>query len=183
MYSRDEGEVIFEARVPPAFLLMLLVAPAAALAAASQGDFMKEAVVVGPVTAAASLLLFWSIFWLLGRSTLAQVRRTGDVLICKRTHLFNRGATIEIPIAQTREWLFGTQQMQRGLRDIVVFSHRGKRYTLPLNEAQFFDIEAFEAIARQISGVSPAAHADQRRAGDAQGDENDDDGGERVDVR
>ena len=137
----DGGQLIYRRRMGWPIWLLFIVAPIAAMGAAID-DGNWEA---GIVPSAISLVVIIAILWLAigwsGRTRVAEVQLRDGILLIRRSHIFNRGRVLHVPLSETGNWKATLEHYGQRRLEVAQFDHGEITYTLEIGGAEYADLD------------------------------------------
>lgn len=104
-------------------------------------------------------LVLWLVMSLAMKRQVAELTRSGDVLMAEMVHMFGHGRRVEIPVTATSNWQVASAGGKRTAT--ITFSAGGEAYRMPVHGAAVLDIDGLGALApdlgRQLAGMGLAA--------------------------
>lgn len=136
--------------------LVSVVAPVAAMAGAIGDDNWKIGVFPAALFWVAVIAVFWIGIGWSGRTRLAEVHLQDGILFLHRSHIFNRGRVLYVPLSETSRWKAIVERYGNERLEVAQFYHRETTYTLQIDGADYADLGMLNCGSRKASKPLPA---------------------------
>ena len=150
----DGGRLIYRRRTGPAIWLLFLGPPIAAMAAAIDDRGWEAGILPAATAFAGIVVVLWIAIGWSGRTRLAEVHLRDGILIVRRSHIFDRGKVLHIPLSETRDWSAIIERSGKHRLEVARFDHGDTAYVLQLGGAEYADLATLNAWIQKATADS-----------------------------
>ncbi|ODT81034.1 MAG: hypothetical protein ABS76_13120 [Pelagibacterium sp. SCN 64-44] len=142
---KDEGKLIYRRRTGWLIWLWFIIPPIAAMGAAIDDGSWEMGIVPSAISFVAIVVVLWFAIGWSGRTRVAEVRLQDDILLMRRSHIFDRGKVLHIPLSETRNWSAVLEHYGSRRLEVAQFDHGETTYTLQIAGAEYVDLDKLNA--------------------------------------